>query len=643
MKKKQLVKLFYTLPALPLIVVLYVIYSPGLNGVFLLDDIGNLWPMNELREGGSITDWIAFIFGGVGSLGRPLSLFTFAVQYQSWPDVIPFKQFNYVLHIVNFLLVYMLLIVTVRLVRPNWAYDHSVLLAGLGIGLAFFWASAPIQTTAVQYVIQRMTLLAAFWMLLGLNAWVIMLARIEKSGHVVATFMGTTFFVLTCTALGVFSKENAILLPLLCLLYLFVCPGSLQALGRYKVTILLMLLSPIICLLLVLLVKFDHYFFHGFSDRGFSSYERMLTQFEIVPRYILKTIYPVGQSFSLFYDNYPVVKGIFDSWLVIFSFVFFLVVHVLGLLFRKRLPFFFLGIFFYTVGQLLESSFLSLELYFEHRNYLPSVGLLLIAIEGLIRLPKKIQPMMMMSILIVMGVVNSFLTYQESDIWGRPLHQAALWYNENPTSNRAHGHMAVQLVAAGRYAEAADFYSTTVDQFEYDVTKPLLWLEIQCVQGGELGGNKLYRTMLDYANHSAYYKEVKAIIGSIFRQYESGQCSGEVVQDLEDAVRVLIRNKNFDKDRIDLLITLAKINFYQGEIGEAHSFMMEAYRSSDRVDIKLSLAQIEIARRNFNVGALYLAEAVAQCEASRSIGCLKLRDDFEAVNKALSSGEDNNG
>ncbi len=77
-------------------------------------------------------------------------------------------------------------------------------------------------------------------------------------------------------------------------------------------------------------------------------------------------------------------------------------------------------------------------------------------------------------------------------------------------------------------------------------------------------------------------------------------------------------------------------------MGEAYNFMMDAYKRSNRVDIKLSLAQIEIARQNFNAGELYLAEAVAQCEADRSIGCLKLRDDFEAVNNALFNGEDSN-
>ncbi|MCY0536413.1 hypothetical protein, partial [Klebsiella pneumoniae] len=46
---------------------------------------------------------------------------------------------------------------------------------------------------------------------------------------------------------------------------------------------------------------------------------------------------------------------------------------------RKRAPSIPAGWFFFLVAHLVESSFLPLEMYYEHRNYLPSFGLLLAA------------------------------------------------------------------------------------------------------------------------------------------------------------------------------------------------------------------------------------------------------------------------
>ena len=638
MKNKRIVRFFYALFFLLLSFTIYLIYSPGLSGAFLLDDLGNLRQMAEL-EGGKLSDWVAFIFGGIGSLGRPFSLLTFALQYQSWPDIVPLKLFNYGLHIVNFALVLLLLVGTVRHVKPDWARNNQVLLVVLAIGLSFFWASAPIHTTTVQYVIQRMTLLAAFWMLVGLNVWVLLLAQMENTQETGKVFFGATLAVLICTTFGVLSKENAVLLPLLCLLYLFTGSSVYHRIGAARTPLILFLLSPVIGLMTVMIIDFDGYFISGFNFRDFSSYERVLTQLEIVPGYIVKFFYPVGQNFVLFYENYPVVRGLFESWVVVGSGIALIALHFFVWRFRKKLPLLFLGVFFYTVGQLLESSFLSLELYFEHRNYFPSIGLLFVVLEGMIRLPKKVQFPMVLSVLIVLGSVNAFITFQESKVWGRPLQQAILWYQNNPTSNRAHGHLAVELIAGGHYKKASEFYARTVDQFENDVTKPLLWLEIQCTQGEDFGDINIRKVLLEYAQNSEHFKEAKNIIGSILGKTESGQCSGEIIQNLEDTVESLMANENFRRDRIDLLIIMAKINFYQGEVEKAYEFMTTAYESSDRVDVKLSLAQIEIARRNLGPARDYLVEAEAQCSKEPSVECLKLRKDFESLTEVLSSQE----
>ena len=46
------------------------------------------------------------------------------------------------------------------------------------------------------------------------------------------------------------------------------------------------------------------------------------------------------------------------------------------------------GILFFLAGHALESSIFPLEIYFEHRNYLPAVGLALALVSGLMQLER---------------------------------------------------------------------------------------------------------------------------------------------------------------------------------------------------------------------------------------------------------------
>src|SRR5690606_28740337 len=58
------------------------------------------------------------------------------------------------------------------------------------------------------------------------------------------------------------------------------------------------------------------------------------------------------------------------------------IASALAVVVRKRAPGIFVGWFFFLAAHLVESSFLPLELYFEHRNYLPALGLSIAFVGG---------------------------------------------------------------------------------------------------------------------------------------------------------------------------------------------------------------------------------------------------------------------
>ena len=107
-----------------------------------------------------------------------------------------------------------------------------------------------------------------------------------------------------------------------------------------------------------------------------------------------------------------------------------------------------LAILFFFAGHLLESSFLPLELYFEHRNYLPAFFLFLpIAHLIVTQTPRyRLLPVGALLGIILFG----FLTHQQALLWSDRTALILNWAAQNPTSMRAQRSVAIEWEQQGR-------------------------------------------------------------------------------------------------------------------------------------------------------------------------------------------------
>jgi len=120
---------------------------------------------------------------------------------------------------------------------------------------------------------------------------------------------------------------------------------------------------------------------------------------------------------------------------------------------RRRHPAFALAITFYFAGQLLESTSIPLELYFEHRNYVPA--LLTFWPLGLWLADNRSLHMFKKALLITLPLVLAWMTYSRAEVWGSPQTQALIWARINPASPRAQANAADAEMQAGRPENAA--------------------------------------------------------------------------------------------------------------------------------------------------------------------------------------------
>src|SRR5690606_33752094 len=137
------------------------VYYPGLSSNFLLDDVNNLGSLALIPEQGLLNYILA---GLAGPTGRPLSLFSFALQAGSWPDnPFAFKTVNLVIHLACGGLIF--LICSKLAGYLQLGLPESLLFSLL---VTAIWLLHPMQLTTVLYVVQRMTQLATLFILSGI-------------------------------------------------------------------------------------------------------------------------------------------------------------------------------------------------------------------------------------------------------------------------------------------------------------------------------------------------------------------------------------------------------------------------------------------------------------------------------------------
>ena len=366
-----------------------VIFYPGLSGPFIFDDQANILsnPYISVHRLDLSTLFLSAASGSAGPLGRPIPMMTFALNYflsGGFNHTLGFKLTNLVIHIINGFLVFQVFRLLIYLQQRQENKFGQGILTQKGFGyvalvLAVFWTIHPIQTNAVLYIVQRMTTLSAFFVLLGLTSYLIVRTR--------DNLKSTTKYILISTIpvfliLGLLSKENAILLlPFILLIEVFFFRESrvLKFLKQWRPwSAIILIVAGIVALLLLI-----NYSLPGYSGRDFNFLQRLMTETRILVFYLSLIFLPLLYKFSLFHDDITVSTGLLLPATTLYSLLLLASITMVAIVYRKKYPYLLFGWLWFLVAHSLESSFIPLELAHEHRNYIALVGPLF-ACTGLI-------------------------------------------------------------------------------------------------------------------------------------------------------------------------------------------------------------------------------------------------------------------
>lgn len=414
---------------------IFLAYSNSLNGTWALDDILARKPVDIE----ALRDLIGF---------RKVTYLSFLLNQRLAPfSPANFRGLNIFIHFINAVLVYVLAYKTMLLGGLN--DKKKVFLTAFFSSL--FFALHPLNINAVAYIIQRMTSLATFFVLLSLLSY-ILAAEAGKRLKAALFYMLCGILVI----LGIFAKENAVMAIPLIILYNYVfLKKSDNKLFLKKITI-----SAVIGLVSIGLAAYLLGFHHTFIDlikiftklnqplaeKGWTAtdvywtpLQHILTELRVVSRYIFLIFIPLP-AFMVFDSwGYPVSHGITAPVTTLWSLIFLLVLLMFSIWKIKRFPLLCFGILWYLLAISLES-FLALgsDLYFEHRNYLPLTGLIIgLTGQSLIMLQNRIKGKVIFAGAVVFCLLLGSLTVSRNFVWKDSI---TLWgdtLSKNPANIRA--------------------------------------------------------------------------------------------------------------------------------------------------------------------------------------------------------------
>jgi len=338
--------------------------------------------------------------------------------------------------------------------RRNDYDDLSVIVVALAV--AGIWSLSPIQTNAVTYIVQRMAALAALFYLISFTAYF----NARKNwmlGQKHKAFLFWVLSILACLA-AFLSKQNSATLPVMILIgeWLFCRRQLYDHFKRYKFFYTLLAIVILGGVIIVSITYFPSVL-AGYRNRHFSMGERLLTECRVVISYISILLAPLPSRLCL--DSHvSLSQSILSPITTLFSLLLIVSFLVLGWCQRIKRPLLSFLIFWFFINLMIESSFVGLELKFEHRLYLPSVSFYFILVLCFVDIARKIPRLndrrLAIALLVLLCSVLSLMTYARNQVWNDVVSINTDNVQKAYLKPRAHSNLSGAYLRSGCYHKA---------------------------------------------------------------------------------------------------------------------------------------------------------------------------------------------
>lgn len=424
------------------------IYSNSLSGPFLFDDSVVITGEPSIQN--FKLNWAS---------GRVVTDFTFALNYYLHGEsTTGYHAVNLLLHLISGLLVFALVIL---LFRTPFLSTTTLSAKSKQIGFlaSILFVAHPIQTQAVSYIAQRYTAMAALFYLAAICLYIVF--RLSTAEGFRKFFYYAGF--LLCVVLAFKSKQNAATLPFaIIMVEMLFFSGSLKQRALY--------LSPFIVAFFAGIIYFLG---SDITLQALSAKTRLgtimprddylLTQFRVITTYLRLLVFPINQNLD---HDYPVFDSILNPEVFLSGLLHLGLLLTAGYTYiysrtkNHHLRIFTFGILWFYLTLAIESSFIPIvDVIYEHRIYLPSVGFFLIFAAAFYQLAqlknkKPIQIVIITTLVLILGLS----TYNRNSVWQSGM---ALWsdtVSKSPNKPRPLNNLGIEYFNQNDYKTALKYF-----------------------------------------------------------------------------------------------------------------------------------------------------------------------------------------
>lgn len=583
-------------------------YATSFAAAFVFDDMKHIAANESIRS--FWPPWVHLL------RRRPVVELTLALNY-AFGGLAPrgYHVFNFLVHLAAALTLFGVVRQTLLLPPTRERFARSA--TGYALAVALLWAVHPLNTQAVTYVIQRGESLMGLFYLLTLYA-----AICAITTETPRTRWVWWLVAIAACALGMGSKAVMVTAPVMVMLYdwVFVSrwkPGWLRR--RWPLYLGLLLTWGVLVATGigpgVLSTQTPGRSTVGFSFKGITPVEYLLTQPVVIVRYLQLSFWPAGQTLDYGWKPVQSLALIVPAAIVVGG----LALASLVLLLRRHWTGF-LGAWFFGV-LLPTSSFVPIrDVIFEHRMYLSLAAVVALVVFGgqwlLRRLtrPNASQAAALgISFVVVATAALSIVTLRRNTVYESDY---AVWQDtvaKAPNNARAHLSLGVAQGAASELTASLASFQRAV---ELDPTRGPAYTNLA----------KACQRLGRYADAVAAFEKAIALGEVDGRVYNSlGNCLRELgkTEEAHQAyLKALAADPDLNQARYNDANTLALLGRYDEALAQLDALLQrqnfDPYAHAMRADCLVRLDRADEAPAERRLAALqFVAQAQAAAQQGR--------------------------
>ncbi|MDY0363008.1 MAG: tetratricopeptide repeat protein [Desulforegulaceae bacterium] len=432
----------------------FVLYGNTFKAPFVFDDMHNIKDNPYVRMTKIESNYFEKLKNFPCST-RIIPNFTFSINYYfDRYDVGGYHLVNILIHIINGFLLFLIFRQTLY-----FSGNRTNIIPALA---AFLWFVNPVHTQSVTYIVQRMTSMCAMFYFLSLFLYI--KARLDFIGINQINKKQVSLFILSFLSFvcAILSKEIAATLSFFIFLYEWFFIKDLKTEWIKKN------IKWVIAIFVIILAVSIYYLgdsplkriLSGYNYRDFTLIERLLTQPRIVLFYISILFFPLPSRLNLEH-HVDISTSLFDPLTTILSVLVIFILLVFAFFSAKKYRLLSFSILWFFGNLAIESSFIALELIFEHRTYLPSAFLFLSVIYYFSFFQKNKKKLIILYS--VFFVVFSGFTIQRNYTWSDDLRFHRDCLEKSPEKPRVVLNMGVCHHNNQQFEKALGYYDRAIE------------------------------------------------------------------------------------------------------------------------------------------------------------------------------------